>query len=102
MNASEWIRLRLAAAPQPLLEAMLAATSPHDGLPTASGLAEAAIDLYRAVAAGEGRRDDALALLAADALFTHAFQVQAEAAPDRFTEFADEWSGHRRLAEVLQ
>ncbi len=92
----------MAAAPQPLREAMLAAAAPHDALPAASGLAEAAVDLYRTVATGEGRRHDALALLAADALFTHAFQVQAETSPDRFSEFAEEWSGRRRLAEILQ
>ena len=100
MNATEWIRQRVSSAPSELLDAMILAASPHDGLPVAEGLAEAALGLYRRVAASGGTREDALDLLAADALFTHAFQAQAENAPDRADDFTERWSGRGRLAEV--
>jgi hypothetical protein len=38
--------------------------------------------------AGRGGREDALALLAADALLTHALEAQAELDPDGVAEFA--------------
>ncbi len=101
MNAAEWVRERVSSAPRELVDAMVAAAAPYADLPAADGLAEAALALYRRVAAGAGTRADALDLLAADALFTHAFQAQAEMAPDALGEFAECWSGQGRLAEVV-
>ena len=81
MTAAErWLRDRLAAAPPALLESMTAA------LPAGAGqvpedLIEGALALYGSVARGSGGREDALPLLAADALLTHAFEAQAELDP---------------------
>lgn len=78
MTAAElWLRGRAEGVPPTLLECMLGALPPAaDAVPQA--LAEAAIGLYATVARGRGDRSDALPLLAADALFTHAFEAQAE------------------------
>lgn len=102
MTASDWIRQRLRSTPRPLLDTMLEATASYDDSHSpADGLAEAAITLYRRVVEGEGTRADALTLLAADALYTHAFQASAETNPGGITGFADRWSGRGRLGEIL-
>jgi hypothetical protein len=66
----------------------------------ADALAEAAIQLYASVAERSGGREDALPLLAADALLTHAFQAQAEVAPDALDDFARRWGGAGRMGEI--
>jgi hypothetical protein len=101
-TAADWIRLRLAGAPRALVERMVAALPTAQGRPTPDVLAEGAITLYAQVLAGDGTREDALPLLAADALFTHAFQAQAELDYDGLTLFAHRWGGGGRLARMAE
>jgi hypothetical protein len=88
--AEAWLRGRLGDTPPALLEAMLAAL-PDADLPVPDALAEGALGLYeRLLADGAGvERRDALPLLAADALFTHALEAQAEIDPDGVPALAD-------------
>ena len=61
------------------------------GLPVPDALAEGALAIYaRLLAGGAGaRKEDALPLLAADALFTHALEAQAEIDPDGVAALAE-------------
>jgi hypothetical protein len=93
-----WLRSRLADAPAHLLEAMVAARAEGDTI--ADSLAAAAISLYREVVRGTGGREDAFPLLVADALFTHAFQAQAEHDPAGLLAFSNRWSDIEGLKEV--
>ena len=86
-DAAAWLRGRLPAAPPALLEQMAAAL-PRRQTSTAAALIDGALTLYRGVAAGSGGREDALPLLAADALLTHAFEAQAEEDPEGLLELA--------------
>jgi hypothetical protein len=93
--ASEWLHARLAGAPPALLEAMVAAL-PMDGeVPEA--LAAGAMSLYEQVLRGAGGREDALPLLAADALLTHALEARAEMDADGVGGFAEAWGGAGRI-----
>jgi hypothetical protein len=65
-------------------------------------LAEAALALYAQVARGSGGRDDALPLLAADALLTHAFEAQAEADPNGVADLADRYGAGGRLGMLAE
>jgi hypothetical protein len=97
--AERWLRERLSDAPPRLLESMLAALPPEaPSVPDA--LAEGALRLYEAVGRGPGGREDALPLLSADALLTHAFQAQAESDPAGVAELAARWGGAGRLGEL--
>jgi hypothetical protein len=89
--AEAWVRDRLAGAPPALLDAMLAALPADADGPVADALAEGALALYaRLLADGAGAmKEDALPLLAADALFTHALQAQAEVDPDGVAALAE-------------
>ena len=98
--AERWIRARLAGGPPALVDAMLAAL-PEDGdQPVAEAFAEAGLRLYaQLLRDGAGaRREDALPLLAADALFTHALQAQAEADPDGVAALAERIGASGALA----
>jgi hypothetical protein len=97
--AEGWIRERLADAPPALLDAMAAALPP-DAPSVPDALAGAAASLLDAVARGSGGREDALPLLAADALLTHAFQAQAEADPAGVAALAARWGGAGRLGTL--
>lgn len=100
MRAGEvWIRERLAGAPQRLVERMIDALPEHAAT-DADALAEAALALYASVLLGSGGREDALPLLAADALLTHAHQACAEVDPEALGAFALRWGGAGRLGEV--
>ena len=79
-TAEVWLRGQLGGAPPALLETMIAALG-EGGDAVPAELAAAALRLYARVARGQGGREDALPLLAADALLTHAFQAQAEMRP---------------------
>lgn len=89
MTAAEWVRARLGDAPPALLDAMLAALPADAELPVPDALAQGALTLYAALLHGSGGREDALPLLAADALFTHALEAQAEADPDGVAALAE-------------
>ena len=100
MTAAEsWLRERVPGAPAELLAAMIAALPPDDA-PAPDGLAAGALALYRRVADGSGGREDALPLLAADALLTHAFEAQAESDPQGLEELAGRWGLRGALGEV--
>lgn len=84
-EAEIWLRSRAGEVPPVLLARMVAA------VPTAAGsvpdaLVRGALGLYATVTRGTGGREDALPLLAADALLTHAFEAQAELAPGSVQE----------------
>lgn len=103
-EAERWLRERVLGAPPTLLEAMAAelAAAPSDeatGVPDA--LAAAALRLYHRVVEGRGGREDALPLLAGDALLTHAFQAQAERDPEGLAAMAARWGAGGRLAVAL-
>lgn len=101
MTAAErWVRERLAGAPPALLDAMAAALPGDDGAPVPDALAGGAMRLLERAARGSGGREDALPLLAADALLTHAFQAQAEADPAGVAALAARWGGAGRLGEL--
>ena len=100
MNPAEhWLREHASDAPPALLEAMLAAL-PLDAESLPDALAGAALGLYQQLASGTGTREDALPLLAADALLTHAFEAQAELDPDGIARLADCWGASGRLGEL--
>jgi len=102
-EGSIWLERRLRSTPPELLQAMLAVI-PSDGSEfraAPDALAEGAMKLYRAAFHGLGAREDALSLLAADALFTHAFQAQAEMDPGNLAQFAERWGGSGQLGRVL-
>jgi hypothetical protein len=96
--AERWLREHLADAPPELLEAMAAALpaepDPEAGPDVSEALFRAGTALYARVLAGRGGREDALPLLAADALFTHALEARALAAPEEVPAFA------RRMVEA--
>jgi len=56
------------------------------------------VECLRAVLGSAGDRSAALDLLAADALLTHAFEVAAEAGPERLEEMA--WEALDRLVAL--
>jgi hypothetical protein len=98
-EAERWLRERVPNAPAQLLATMIAALP--DGAETLpDALASAAVGLYQAVVDGTGGREDALPLLAADALLTHAFQAQAELDANGLAALADRWSARGRFGEV--
>jgi hypothetical protein len=100
--AHAWLRERLPDAPPRLLSAMESAlpTDASADAPVADALAEGALALYARVLQGTGGREDALPLLAADALMTHALQAQAEADPEGIAAFTERWGAAGRLAEL--
>lgn len=100
MTAEEWVRSRATKAPAHLQAAMIEAVEMESEGAVPDRLARAALALYRQVVAGSGCREDAFPLLTADALLTHAFEAQAELAPDDLLEFAERWDG-RRIGELL-
>ena len=88
MTPAEWVRARLADAPPALLDAMLAALPVEGDLSLPDALAAGALSLYARLPETGGRAD-ALPLLAADALFTHALEAQAEADPGGVAALAE-------------
>lgn len=100
MTAQEWVESHTSDAPAHLRSAMVEAVQSESEGPVPDRLARAALTLYRQVVAGSGCREDAFPLLAADALLTHAFEAQAELAPEELLDFTGRWDG-RRIAELL-
>lgn len=99
MNAADWLRERVAGAPPALLDEMLAAL-PTGPMPIPQALAEGALTLFARVARGTGGREDALPLLAADALLTHALQAHAEQDVAGLPAFCRAWGAQGRLGEL--
>lgn len=98
-EAAAWLRARLSGAPPELLDAMEWAL-PEDAPSVADALAAGALLLYDALRTGGDAREDALPLLAADALMTHALQAQAEADPASLSGFAERWGAAGRLGAL--
>ena len=88
----QWLEGRLDGAPPALVATMMAAV-PAASPTIAEALVAGALELYGRVARGSGGREDALPLLAADALFTHAFEAQAELDPSAIPALADRCAG---------
>lgn len=99
-EAARWLRERVPNAPR-LLEAMLSAL-PSNAASVPDALSEGALTLYEQVMQGTGGREDALPLLAADALLTHAFQAQAELDPAGISELARRCGGAGWLGELTE
>lgn len=100
--AGEWIRGHLGAAPPKLLHAMEMAVEGTDDSPLPEALARGAALLYQAVLDRPGGREEALELLAADALFTHCYQAMAEIEPAGLAAFASRWGGPDGIGGLLQ
>lgn len=101
MTAAErWLREHASGAPPALMDAMLAALPPSGYGPVPEALAAGALRLYRDLRQGTGGREDALPLLAADALLTHAVQAQAELDPDAVGAFTRRWGAAGALGEL--
>lgn len=98
--AERWLRAHAADAPPALVDAMLAALSADGDEAVPEALAAGALRLYRGVLGGTGGREDALPLLAADALLTHALQAQAEMDPDGLEDFTRRWGAAGALADL--
>jgi hypothetical protein len=77
---------------------MARAVPPGDDV--AEALAAGAEALLARVLRGSGGREDALPLLAADALLTHALEARAEADPDAVAGFAARWGGAGRVGRL--
>ncbi|HEX6926208.1 MAG TPA: hypothetical protein VF167_12380 [Longimicrobiaceae bacterium] len=97
-TAENWLRSRVGKVPPSLLECMVKAL-PQEASGTPEALVDGALHLYDQVVRGSGGREDALPLLAADALFTHAFEAQATFAPDQIDDLVARCE--RRLGELL-
>jgi len=93
-----WLRGHAGDAPPALMDAMLAALPSGDSDSVADALAEGALGIYRGLLHTAGGREDALPLLAADALLTHAVQAQAETDPDGMEAFDRRWGAGGALA----
>lgn len=102
MTAAEaWVRARLADSPPALLDAMVWALPDDAGLSVPDALARGGLSLYRGVMGGGDCRDDALPLLAADALFTHALQAQAEMDPEGLAALAERMGAAGALGRLV-
>lgn len=99
-DAERWLRMRLAGAPSALLDVMSAALPDDEGSAVPQTLALGGAALYAQVLRGGGGREDALPLLAADALFTHALQAQTETDPAGLADFAGWMTGSPAFAAL--
>ncbi|HEX6745959.1 MAG TPA: hypothetical protein VF092_01505 [Longimicrobium sp.] len=99
--AAGWLRANAPEAPPALMDAMLAALPADAHAPVADALAAAAMRLYGDLRGGSGCREDALPLLAADALLTHALQAQAEDNADALVAFCEQWGASGTLAALV-
>lgn len=96
--AAVWLRGHAGDAPPALMNEMLGALPTEASDSVADALAEGALTIYRRLLHTAGGREDALPLLAADALLTHALQAQAEADPDGLDAFDRRWGAAGALA----
>ena len=98
--AAAWLRANVPEAPPALMDTMLAALPADAHATVADALAAAAMWLYAGLRGGSGCREDALPLLAADALLTHALQARAEDDVDTLAAFCARWGASGALAEL--
>ena len=99
MSAAErWLRDHVPGAPTALMDTMVGALATDAGEAVPEALAAGALNLYRGLLHGSGGREDALPLLAADALLTHAVQAQAELDPGAVDAFTRRWGAAGALA----
>lgn len=96
-TAAAWLEPHLANAPESLRKRMLDALAPAEDVPQA--LADAALNCLRAALA---KPDDALDLLAADALLTHAFAAAAEHGDEAVARFAESLDASRFQTLIRQ
>jgi hypothetical protein len=82
------------------MDAMLAAIPAAEAASVPDALAAGALRLYSRLRTGSGGREDALPLLAADALLTHALQAQAEEDVVGLAAFAERWGAAGMLGSV--
>jgi len=100
-SAERWLAERLEGAPSGLLDCMREAL-PADVEAVPEALASAAMRLLAEVAAGDESRRQALPLLAADALLTHAFQAQAEIDVAGTAALAERYGIRTALGEIAR
>lgn len=98
--AEAWIRERLGDAPPALLAAMIAALPADESLSVPEAMAGAAVALLGTL--DGARRDEALPLLAADALLTHAFAAQAETDADGVAALAERFGAAGALGAIAR
>lgn len=92
------MRGRLGDCPPALLAAMIEALPADASLPVPEAMAGAAVALLGSM---DGvRREQALPLLAADALLTHAFAAQAEADPEGLAALAERFGAAGALGKT--
>ncbi len=99
-EAEAWLRGRLAGAPPTLLEVMVDALGDDAEASVPDALAAGALRLYESLLGGAEARDDALPLLAADSLMTHALEAQAEADPAGVPALVRRFGAAGRLGEL--
>lgn len=97
--AEAWIRERLGDAPPALLAEMIGALPADASLSVPEAMGRGALSLLAAL--GGARREEALPLLAADALLTHAFHAQAEADPDGIAALAERFGAAGALGGAV-
>ena len=100
MNTETWLLEHVDDAPPRLVETMVEAVRAAGGESIPDHLTEAAFTLFQRVVDGSGSRDDALPLLAADALLTHAFEAQADLDPQGLEVFTNRLVSADRLATL--
>lgn len=100
MTAEGWLTEHVGDAPPRLVETMMDALNSVEGESIPEHLTEGAFLLFRRVIEGSGGREDALPLLAADALLTHAFEAQAELNPEALDDFTRHLARAERLAAL--
>jgi hypothetical protein len=100
ISAAAWLRAHVPDTPPALMDAMLAALPSDGGDSIPDALAAGAMRLYAELRAGCAERADALPLLAADALLTHALQAQADADLDALPAFCERWGAAGALGQI--
>lgn len=98
-GAERWLREHSSGAPDALVGEMIHAL-PRDAASVPDALATGAMALLAGLARECGGRDDAWALLAADALLTAAFEAQAELDPDGVAALAERLGAAGRIGEL--
>lgn len=94
-DAPAWLADRAASAPGQLVERMAAALRACSAATIHDHIAEAGAIALASALRTESRRERALDLLTADALFTHACEAAAEQGGRTLADFAARWNAAR-------